>query len=121
MDYLIVTRLVLVYSCGLISYSPHKNELVFSQRLIEAKGVLHLPFDLKTPSGPTIGDEQGKMMDWLSSPVHGEVEFWNEDQARPADIQFQAMFYGFSDDPPERVGQWLDSVLGINGVLLSRA
>jgi len=119
LDYLMVARLVLVIGRGLISYSPHMNELGFTLRLIEAEGMLHLPFDFRRPFGPTIGDEQGKMIDWLSKPIHGEPESWNQVEDQPTDIQLQAMFYGFSYDT-ERVSQWLDGVLGMEEGFLSR-
>ena len=120
LDYRVVTHFILVYSCGFVSYSHHDNELRFALRFIATKGELQWPFDAKKPTGPTIGDEQRAMMDWLGSSAHGNAEFWNEDEGRPTDIQLQAMFYGFSGDSPERIRQWLDNVLAIDEGFLSR-
>ena len=100
LHYLTVKKMVDAYEDGLLSYyTPHENEIRFARRFIETKGALRSPIDPKTLSGPTIGEEQQKMMDWLSSPVHGDVEFWDKKEGRPTTFQCQAMFYGLSMVP----------------------
>lgn len=119
LDYRVVAHFILVYICKFVSYSHHDNELRFALRFISTKGEHQWPFDAEKPTGPTIGDEQRQMMDWLGSAAHGNVEFWNEDEDCPTDIQSQAMFYGFSGESRERVRQWLDSVYAIDEQFLS--